>query len=207
MIAFDMDGTLLVEDSCWRGLHRHFHTEDGAVVNLEAYERGEIDYPEFMRRDISLWDPLPTIEEIKGVLSSYSLAPNVREVLTEVNRRGYRTAIVTGGIDLLADEVAKELGIRDVLANGFQVDGGGRLTGEGIFRVEPSRKDEVLEGFATGLGIKLDECVAVGDSKYDAEFLKKAGLGIAIGGDEKLLEVADVVIEDFHGFPKLLDYI
>lgn len=207
LIAFDMDGTLVLEESCWRALHVYYRTEEKARLNLDAYERAEIDYPEFMRRDISLWQPPPTLEEIKKVLGRYELVPNVREVLREIHARGYRTAIVTGGIDVLAEEVARELRIQHVMANGLEVDKRGRLTGEGIFRVEPNRKDEVLERFAAGLGIEMEECVAVGDSKYDVMFLKRAGLGVAVGGSPELTRVADVVIKDFEHFPQLLDYL
>ncbi len=207
LIAFDMDGTLVVEDSCWRVLHNHFGTKEAARTNLGAYERGEIDYPEFMRRDIALWQPPPTIDEVRRALASYKLVPNIKEVVEEVHRRGYQTAIVTGGLDILADEVAKELGIPHVLANGLEVGEGGRLTGEGIFIVEPSQKHEVLVQLAGRLGFELDECVAVGDSKYDVEFLKRAGLGVVIGGSPELARVADVVIRDFEHLPQLLDYI
>jgi len=207
LIAFDMDGTLVEEDSCWGVLHRHFRTQEAARPNLKAYECGEIDYPEFMRRDIALWRPPPTIDEVRKVLASYKLAPNVREVVGEVRQRGHQTAIVTGGLDLLADEVARKLGIPHVIANGLEVGENRRLTGDGIFRVEPSRKDEVLSQLAKRLGMVLDECVAVGDSKYDVEFLKRAGLGVAIGGSSELARVADVVIRDFEHLPQLLDYL
>lgn len=207
LVAFDMDGTLVVEDSCWGVLHRHFGTGEAARRNLDAYERGEIDYPEFMRRDIALWRPAPKIDEVRAVLTSYRLGPNVREVVEEVHIRGYQTAIITGGLDILADEVARELGIPHILANGLAVDERGRLSGEGIFRVEPGKKDEVLEALAEKLGVTLGECVAVGDSKYDVRFLKCAGLGVAIGDAPALAEVADVLIKDFAHFPQLLDYL
>ena len=207
LIAFDMDGTLVEETSCWEVLHRHFGTKGPACPNLEAYERGEIDYSEFMRQDIALWQPLPRLEEVKKALASYTIAPNVREVVAEVHRRGYQTAIVTGGLDFLADDVARELRIPHVLANGLEVDKNGRLTGEGIFRVEPSKKDVVLAQLAERIGVTLNECVAVGDSKYDVKFLEAAGLAVAIGKNQKLVEVSDVVIEDFSHFPRLLDYL
>jgi phosphoserine phosphatase len=93
------------------------------------------------------------------------------------------------------------------MANGLEVGEEGRLTGEGIFRVEPNRKDEALEQFAAEMGIGLKECVAVGDSKYDVEFLKRAGFGVAIGSCPALVSVADVVIKDFAHFSQLLDYL
>jgi phosphoserine phosphatase len=207
LIAFDMDGTLVEEDSCWSVLHRHFGTREAARRNLGAYERGKIDYPEFMRRDIALWKPCPHISQIKRVLAGFKLNPNAAEVVAEIHQRGHQIAIITGGLDLLANKVARELNVQHVFANGLEVDERGYLTGEGIFRVEPRVKHEILEKLANEFNLSLQQCVAVGDSKHDMNFLKYAGLGVAIGGSPELARVADVVIRDFEHLPRLLDYL
>lgn len=207
LVAFDMDGTLTFGDNCWEMINRYFGAQRAARYNFEAWDRGEIGYPEFVRRDIALWRPVPTIKKIKAILSFYSLAPNVREVLREIHSKGYETAIVTSGLDILANEVAKELGIPNVVANGLKVDERGYLTGESILRVDPNQKDKILSQLAKGLGVLLEECVAVGDSKYDAKFLECAGLGVGIGGDSELARVAAVVIRDFEHLPQLLDHL
>ncbi len=207
LVAFDMDGTLITNDSCWAVIHDHFGTREAARHNLAAYERGEIDYPDFMRRDIALWRPVPTVKEIRAILSSYELAPNAREVVDEVHKRRYKTAIITGGLDLLADEVAKDLCINNVFSNGLAVDERGYLTGEGIFAVDPRQKDRSLRKLTEMLGVKVEDCVAVGDSKYDAKFLNEAGFGVAVGLDSELARVADVVIKDFDHFFQLLEYL
>jgi len=207
LVAFDMDGTLIEDDSCWGVIHRHFGTHAQATANLRAYERGEIDYVEFMRRDISLWQPRPHISQIKKILRGLKPTPSARDVTSEIKRRGYQLAMITGGIDILAERIARQLGIKHVLANGLAVDKQGYLTGEGIFRVEPCLKHETLARLADELGMTPDECVAVGDSKYDSNFLKHAGLAVAIGNDSTLTEVADVVISDIKHFPQLLDYL
>lgn len=207
LVAFDMDGTLIREGSCWGIIHRYFGTQGAALKNLEAYERGEIDYPEFMRRDIRLWQPPPHISKIERILSNFKLVPNVEKIVEQIRKRGYEVAIITGGLDLLANKVANILGISHVLANGLEVDERGYLTGEGIFRVEPYKKHEALAKLAEELGLTLEECVAVGDSKYDAKFLEYAGLGVAMGKDAVLAKVADVVLRDFTQFPQLLNYL
>jgi len=207
LVAFDMDGTLIEQDSSWWAIHRHFGVEEEARQNLEAYERGEIDYPEFMRRDIKLWRPTPHISQIERIFADFKLAPNAADVVSEIHRRNYEIAIITGGIDVLAGKVARRLKIDHVLANGLEVDERGYLTGEGIFRVEPYMKHEALKGLVRKLNCTFAECVAVGDSKYDANFLKHAGLGVAIGEDMVLAQVADVVIKDFGHFSQLLDHL
>lgn len=207
LVAFDMDGTLILEESCWRIIHQRFGTIKAAHSNLMAYDSGRIDYEEFMRRDIALWKPTPTIDEIGKILSHYTLAPNVKKVVGEIVRRGFQTAIITGGLDVLANNVARELGIPHVIANGLEVDKSSLLTGRGILRVEPRRKDGNLVQLAKRMGISLEECVAVGDGTYDVNFLKRAGLAVAVGNNPVLARVADVIIRDFSHFPRLLDYL
>jgi len=207
LVAFDMDGTLTVGYNSWEMINRHFGARRAARKNFEAWDRGEISYPEFVHRDIALWQPLPTIKKIEEILSSYKIAPNVREVLREIHHKGYKTAIITSGIDILANKIANELSIQNVVANGLEVDKRGYLTGKGIIRVDPNRKNLTLNQLTKDIGVSLEECVAVGDSKYDAKFLECAGLGVAIGGDPELARVADVVIQDFENLPKLLDYL
>ncbi|MBS3815028.1 MAG: HAD-IB family phosphatase [Hadesarchaea archaeon] len=207
LVAFDMDGTLVKEDSCWEIIHREFDSGDQAKENLEKWEKGLIDYPEFMRRDIELWDSRVHISDIDEILSDYELAPNAQEVISELKGRGYEVAIITGGLDILADKVAQELGIPHVLSNSLETDEEGYLTGEGIFRVDPLRKYKALRDFTSEIGAEMSECVGVGDSKYDTSLLEHVGLGIAIGGNEELIEVADIVINDFNDFDLLLDYL
>jgi phosphoserine phosphatase len=207
LVAFDMDGTLVEEHSCWGIIHRHFGTQQKASRNLEAWERGEIDYSEFMRLDIKLWQPTPHISQVEEILSNFKLAPNALGVVSELRGKGYQVAIVTGGLDILAKKVADRLKIEHVLANGLEVDERGYLTGEGIFRVEPYCKHEALEKLADRLGVRMGECVGVGDSKYDSNLFEHVGLGVAVGRDETLARVSDVVIEDFEHFEQLLNYL
>ena len=71
------------------------------------------------------------------------------------------------------------------------LDQQGYLTGEGVFRVDLNRKDVALRLLCHGMGIELKECVSIGDSKFDIEFLKSAGMGIAIDGAVQLGRITD----------------
>ena len=82
-----------------------------------------------------------------------------------------------------------------VRANGLATDREGYLTGEpNGAGVDPRGKDRVLRALCRKLDMEPERAVAVGDSKYDARFLKAAGLGVAIGGDRELERVADARI-------------
>lgn len=201
LVAFDMDGTLLKGDGCWVKIHKHFGTLEKGDENLRAYEANLIDYEEFMRRDIGAWlskNPRIHVSVIKEILSDFRIENGAAFVVSELKKRGCITSIITSGIDFLAENVARKTGIEHVRANGLATDSGGYLNGSGILGVDPIHKDIVLKELAFTLGIPLKKTVAVGDSKYDRNFLRCAGLGIAYNGDEEIKKDADAVISDLR---------
>jgi len=199
LVAFDMDGTLVKERNSWGALHRHFGTIGQAAKNLREYAGGKINYAEFMRRDAALWLPFrPTMQQITDVLSDYELTPYAEQVIKELKNRGVKTALITGGLNVLARSVAGRLGIEHVMANDLVCDAEGNLTGEEVLSVDVARKDEAFCNLMRKLRIPPAKCIAVGDSKYDVTFLRCAGLGIAFNPDAELIKHASIVVHDLR---------
>jgi HAD superfamily PSPase-like hydrolase len=180
LAGFDMDGTILEEDSSWVALHKHFGTVEKGRASLKLYSEGKLDYLEFMRRDISSWPSGLRKTDIVDVLSGYRLRREAPEVVDGLRCRGIDIALVTSGIDILAEMVARELGIRHWTANGLRFDGDGTLMKEGIGRVDPTRKDRAYMKLLAGLGIDSKQTIAVGDTVYDLAFLRSARLGFML---------------------------
>jgi HAD superfamily PSPase-like hydrolase len=178
LVAFDLDGVLVEEPSAWWTLHHAFGTNEASKKNLQAYEVGNIDYPEFMRRDISLWGTRK-INEVENVLFKFNLSESAPEICDLLHQRRYELAILSAGIDILARAVSRKLKIEHWIANGLEVGVEGVLTGEGIFRVDLKEKDRALKELIRPLGIPFSHVVAVGDSKYDVSFMRACGAGIA----------------------------
>jgi phosphoserine phosphatase len=193
-----MDGTLTRDPSSWVRLHRHFGTLDVGDRNLALYAARRIGYREFVRRDVRAWMEARGevhVSEVERVLGSGRLAPGAARTLGKLRDRGVETAIVSSGVDLMARKVAERLGIGHVRANGLETDPEGYLTGEPDGGgVDPRGKDRVLRALCRKLSLEPVNAVAVGDSRYDARFLKAAGLGVAVAGDEELERVADARI-------------
>jgi len=183
LASFDMDGTLLEEDSSWVALHKHFGTIEKGKKGLKLYTEGRIDYREFMRRDIASWPSDLRIEEVSRILSDYRIRQEAPETIERLKAKGVKAALVTSGIDILAERVARDLGIEFCLANGLETTKDGRLTGQGIGRVDPSRKDLAFLKLLRSLGIHSQETIAVGDTIYDLRFLKSAGQGFYLTRD------------------------
>ncbi|MFX0211040.1 MAG: HAD family hydrolase [Candidatus Hodarchaeota archaeon] len=205
LIAFDLDGTLLEESSCWNKLHAKFETLKKAKKNMEAYCSGRINYSEFVRRDTKLWTPIPSILEIERILMNYTLKPFAKEVFMHIKYKKMKTAIITAGLDLLANKVGRELGADYVVANKLLTDENGFITGESVSPVDLLRKDKVFLQLLNELQIEPRKVLAVGDSKFDKNFLHVAGYRVAIGDSKELGEIADVTIKNLRELLPFLD--
>jgi phosphoserine phosphatase len=198
LAALDMDGTVLEHDSSWVALHRAFGTTKKGEASLKLYAEGKIDYKEFMRRDISSWPRGVTEHEIRKILSGYTTRAEARPTIDELRRRGIKTALVTSGIDILAEEVAKELGIDYWVANGLRFDEDGRVLSEGVGRVDPTRKDLAYLKLLARIGIPSKRTIAVGDTIYDLRFLRSAALGFMLAHSTRVSDPRIIHIEKLH---------
>ena len=195
---FDMDGVLVDIVSSWVYVHRHFGVDN--EQSLESYLKGEIDDREFIRRDVALWmekDPMLTIERVGRILSSAPLMRGAEETMAALRNRGIRTAIVSAGIDLLAQRVAVELRMDMFYANGFVADCAGKLTGEGVLNVRLDQKGEKVEELAELFGLVEDDIMSVGNSRYDVPMFEASGMGLAFCPEDSVTrESADQVVDD-----------
>ena len=180
LASFDMDGTVLEHNSSWVAIHRAFGTEHLGAASLRLYTEGKIDYREFMRRDIASWPRGVKKDQIEEILSGYKLRKEAPRVMEELRDMGMKTALVTSGIDILARDVARDLKIDYMVANGLRFDRDGALLPTGVGRVDPTRKDLAYGRLLRKVGVRPKQSIAVGDTTYDLAFLKSAGLGFML---------------------------
>ncbi|HTP54638.1 MAG TPA: HAD-IB family phosphatase [Thermoplasmata archaeon] len=207
-VALDMDGTLVDVASSWAAVHEHFgeHNAEG----LRRFLANEIDDEEFIRTDIVIWRrhaPQLTVFDLERILGTVPLMPGAKALIDGLHRRGVRTAIVSGGIDLLARRIARELGIDVALANGFRVTAHGQLTGEGIVRVPIHDKEGVLAALQAQLGFRPEETASVGNSEIDVGLFRRSRVGIAfLPEDEAVRRGASAVVAE-RDLAKVLDVL
>ncbi len=208
LVVFDMDGVLADTISSWVFVHQRFGVNNDD--SLYAYLRGEIDDLEFIRRDIGLWkskEPGVTSERIRDILEEVPLMPGALETMSRLRGRDVKTAIVSAGIDLLSQRIAEELKMDYQVANGLETDRHGLLSGRGILRVKLTDKGDAVMEASENFGVRREDVVAVGNSKYDISMFRKAGKGIAFApADESVRESADAVVED-KDLTRILDHI
>jgi phosphoserine phosphatase len=191
LVAFDMDGTLVNVESSWAAVHAFYG--DSNTENLQLFLENRLDDEAFIRSDIRIWwkhQPDLSIDDLEAILARVSLMPGATQLFESLHQRHCLTAIVSGGIDILARRIGQELGVDYVLANGFQVDAEGRLTGEGIVRVPIRRKEEVLAQVQRQLGVSPEATAAVGNSEIDVGLFRRSRIRIAFHPEDDAVRAA-----------------
>lgn len=199
LVAFDMDGVLVDCESTWVWIHSHFGVTNETA--LQQFTEGRIDDLEFMRRDIALWRAASNelrISDIERILRQVPMMSGVRETTAALREGGIRSVIVSGGLDIVAERIAREFGFDDWMANGLECDEEGRLTGEGILRVRLANKMEALQALFERYGVNRGRAVAIGNSFVDVPMFRGCGLSIAYNPvDELVVRNADHVVRSY----------
>jgi phosphoserine phosphatase len=198
LVAFDMDGVLVDYSSCWTWVHHHFGVDNEPA--LLSFVNGEIDDREFMRRDIALWrakNPQLDMEGLRCILEPLPFNEGIRETVAALKERGIKTVIVSGGLDIVAERIAERYGFDDFIANGVEADRSGRLTGEGILRVELLNKKLALEALLRKYSVSPERAACVGDSFIDIPMFRACGMSIAFNPlDRRVCDSATHVVRD-----------
>ena len=72
MVVFDLDGVLVDIESSWEMIHKVFGVNN--EINFQKHLKKEIDFEEFMRSDIRLWNR-PNIDRIKISTNQLTIKP------------------------------------------------------------------------------------------------------------------------------------
>ena len=191
LVLFDMDGVLVDAPSSWVTIHRHFGVSNDE--NARRFFDNDIDEAEFMRSDIKLWrnvKPDLSVSDITGILDAEPLMNGAVETVAALRERGIRTAIISGGIDVLAERVASLTGIDCAIANGLEADREGMLTGEGVLRVRIKDKSECALKIMKMFNVGRSECAAIGDGPSDISLFSSAGISVAFNAWNRSIEKA-----------------
>lgn len=197
LVIFDMDGVLTDVISSWKYIHDYFKTSNEKSV--DEYLKGKIDDMEFIKRDVLLWKengkPI-TRDKLVEILSDVPLMKGAGKCTTYLKENEIKTAVVSAGLDILAERVAEELGIDYVLANGVKTDDYGRLNGVGVLGVRLMYKELAVKTLAEQQNIPLERIASVGNSCLDIPMFEITGLGIAFNPDDDCTrKAADVIVE------------
>ena len=171
-VAFDCDGVLADNDSSWQNIHELFGTDNSEM--LARFLRKEVTDEEFVADDIRMWRAVQENIHRDDIMRCYSgvkLMPGARVVVQELQARGILVAIVSSGVDLLVGSIAHMLKVDDWVANGFEWDEDGWMTGPKRTLVDSHDKGAMVAKLARINGFEAATIVSVGDSGPDLSMM------------------------------------
>ena len=195
LVVFDVDGTLTKHSSVWWRLHEHFGTTVKGKQYYNQYFAGKISYDQWADLDAMLWKGKP-LNEVMKVVEATKLAPGARETVQTLKENNVKTAILSGGLDVMANDIGQRVGIDYVLTNILHHENG-VLTGQVDNLVAWGSKDDEVHHITDHFGISLKKTAFVGDGRNDMSVFKVVGIAIAYNPeDQEVADSADIVIRD-----------
>lgn len=198
LIVFDMDSTLIQQETIDE-LARMTGKYDAVSAITEAAMRGDASHL------VTFADSLRArVAYLKGVKAdvwtrildgqTLTFTPGARELVAFLKRRGWKTAVISGGFVPAVEWVQKELGLDHAFANTLDVEHGvftGTVSGQ---IVDGAMKRTHLQDLAKLYDFQVNEVVAVGDGSNDLPMMHAAGLGIAFNAKPMVQAKAPAVV-------------
>ncbi|MDR2366066.1 MAG: phosphoserine phosphatase SerB [Zoogloeaceae bacterium] len=204
LIAFDLDSTLIAIE-CIDELADFAGKKSEVAVVTEAAMRGDIDYPESLRRRLALLAGLDARVLARVYAERLRLSPGARELLAAARAAGLRTALLSGGFTYFTERLRIELGLDFATSNELEIVGGkmtGRVAGK---IVDAEVKAEQLRRLKREQGLRQAQVIAVGDGANDLPMMAEAGLSVAYRAKPATRARANVALNfcGLDGLPRL----
>lgn len=192
-VIFDLDGTLTPVHSVWQYIHERLGTwENQGLKSLQAFLEGRITYQEFADRDVWAWKGVARCT-LERIVSEIPLRPGSERTTATLKAAGLKLAILSSGLDLLANPVGQKLGMDLCLANGLGFSND-ILDGTVQIRVPWHGKPDRLPMICQTLGVEPSEVAVVGDGVGDAPLFPMVGLGVAFNASPDVEAMAHVSV-------------
>lgn len=212
LVCFDIDGTLI--DNVvysWELFHDYFKTDKQKRIKArDLFFEGKITYKEWALHDINLWkEKGAKKQDLIKAIKHLKLMNGALETIDELKKKGLKLAVISGSVNIIPETLIPNFNqiFDDIFINKLHFDKDGNIVDVEVTDFDMDEKPVALRKIVKRENIKLEECVFIGDHLNDLKIIKEAGLGIAFDPkDDKLREVADVVIEK-KDLREMLKYI
>lgn len=194
LLISDMDSTM-INIECMDEIADFLGIKAQVAEITGAAMRGEIDFETSLRRRIALIEGTG-MEVMQRVYDErLRLNPGAEALIDGLRGRGIRIALVSGGFTFFTDRLKQRLGLDYTLANVFDLDAGGRISGKvpGTIVGAQAKADFLLQ-LCGELGIEPQQAIAVGDGANDLPMMRLAGLSVAYRAKPAVQAEADVAL-------------
>jgi phosphoserine phosphatase len=178
LLAMDMDSTLITIECIDELGDLAGKKAEIAAVTAQAM-RGEIAYPESLRRRVSALSGLEEEALAKVYEERLCLTPGAERLLEACKKHGIKLLLVSGGFTFFTERLKERLGIDHTISNVLEVKRG-KLTGALVGDiVDADAKAAKFRAVLKELNASREQTVAIGDGANDLKMMNEAGISIA----------------------------
>ena len=193
LLAMDMDSTLITIECIDELGDLAGRKTDIAAITAQAM-RGEIDYPESLRRRVSYLKGLSAFSLETVYVERLKLTPGAETLLEACKRHGVKLLLVSGGFTFFTDRLKDRLGIDYTISNRLEIRDG-KLTGEVLGDiVDAEAKARKFLDVMKELKATKEQSVAIGDGANDLKMMARSGLSVAFHAKPVVRAQADCAI-------------
>lgn len=201
IIAFDMDSTFIKEEgvdeiACALGM-----TAQIAAITQQAME-GKLDFNASFTQRIGMLKGTPK-EVLNAVCDRMTLSPGLSTILPIIKAKGFKTAIISGGLDIFTQRLKTRYQLDYAFSNTVEIRDNGLTDNITLPIMNATRKKQTLVELGDQLGITTANIIACGDGANDLPMLQHAGIGVAWKAKPLVREKIHHQI-NYHGFELLL---
>ena len=191
-MVFDVDSTL-IEDEVIELLADAAGKRAEVKAITDSAMAGDLDFSQSLAARVAMLEGVSQAA-IAQTIDRVRITKGAVELIEAIHAAGGKVAAVSGGFIQVLEPLAEKLSLDFYRANTLEVVDG-KLTGKTLGRViDRSVKSESLLEWATELGLKPSQTIAVGDGANDLEMMATAGLGVAFNAKPLVRATADLVI-------------
>jgi phosphoserine phosphatase len=178
LLAMDMDSTL-ISIECIDEIADFAGRKAEVATVTEAAMRGEIDWPESLRRRVKQLAGLDASSLARVYDERLRFNRGAEKLLAAAKRHGVKTLLVSGGFTYFTDRVRDQLGFDYAYSNVLDVEAGklsGTVSGP---LVDAAGKAAHVSRLKRELGISREQVIAIGDGANDLPMMAEAGTSVA----------------------------
>ena len=193
LLAMDMDSTLITIECIDELGALAGKKAEVAAVTAQAM-RGEIDYPESLRRRVAAIAGLSESSLSEVYEERLRLTPGAEVLLAKCKEHRVQVLLVSGGFTFFTERLKARLGLDHTISNVLEVKGG-KLTGALIGDiVDADAKAGKFLQVKKKLNARTEETVAIGDGANDLKMMAQAGLSVAFRAKPVVRAQADCAL-------------
>ena len=178
LIAMDMDSTLITIE-CIDEIADFVGKKAEVSAITASAMRGEIDWPESLRRRVALLAGLEESALQRVYDERLKLSPGAENLIAAAKKSGVKLLLVSGGFTFFTDRLKARLNIDYAFSNALEIVNG-KLTGNVTGPLcDADSKARHLRQTAAALSLPRERCIAIGDGANDLKMMHEAGLSVA----------------------------